>query len=152
MAAGASATSPVDRIIDDLDAAMKRLGLAMRDIPIRRGSFKRTHDNLAPRRRQGRHRTRRRPPHLPQEVAPALSALPATAHFGGAFLGPVGPHIHDSPRMAVRPDLSPKPTPTYDNTTIREATMATRDRGRSTGAVRHPSVRGSTRQTGAELR
>ena len=26
---------------------MKRLGAAMRDIPIRRGSFKRTHDNLA---------------------------------------------------------------------------------------------------------
>src|SRR3954464_3468260 len=47
MAAGASATSPVDRIIDDLDASMKRLGVAMRDIPIRRGSFKRTHDNLA---------------------------------------------------------------------------------------------------------
>ena len=47
MAAGASATSPVDRIIDNLDAAMKRLGAAMRDIPIRRGSFKRTHDNLA---------------------------------------------------------------------------------------------------------
>ena len=37
----------MDRIIDNLDAAMKRLGAAMRDIPIRRGSFKRTHDNLA---------------------------------------------------------------------------------------------------------
>ena len=47
MATGASATSQVDRIIDNLDAAMKRLGLARRDIPIRRGSFKRTHDNLA---------------------------------------------------------------------------------------------------------
>ena len=46
MAAGASATSPVDRIIDNLDAAMKRLSEAMRDIPVRRGSFKRTHDNL----------------------------------------------------------------------------------------------------------
>ena len=33
--------------IDNLDAAMKRLGVAMRDIPIRRGSFKRTHGNLA---------------------------------------------------------------------------------------------------------
>ena len=47
MAAGASATHQVDRIIDNLDAAMKRLGTAMRDIPIRRGSFTRTHDNLA---------------------------------------------------------------------------------------------------------
>ncbi len=42
----ASATSPVDRIIDNLDASMKRLSEAMRDIPVRRGSFKRTHDNL----------------------------------------------------------------------------------------------------------
>ena len=43
----ASATNTVDRIIDNLDAAMKRLSQAMRDIPVRRGSFKRTHDNLA---------------------------------------------------------------------------------------------------------
>ena len=50
MAARASANSraagPVDRLIDDLDAAMKRLSEAMRDIPVRRGSFKRTHTNL----------------------------------------------------------------------------------------------------------
>ena len=46
MATGTSATGPVDRIIDNLDAAMKRLSEAMRDIPVRRGSFKRTHDNL----------------------------------------------------------------------------------------------------------
>jgi hypothetical protein len=37
----------VDRIIEELDTSMKRLGEAMRGIPIRRGSFKRTHDNLA---------------------------------------------------------------------------------------------------------
>ncbi len=37
----------VDRLIDNLDVAMKRLQAAMRDIPIRRGSFKKTHDNLA---------------------------------------------------------------------------------------------------------
>ena len=37
----------VDRLIDTLDTAMKRLQAAMRDIPIRRGSFKKTHDNLA---------------------------------------------------------------------------------------------------------
>jgi hypothetical protein len=44
---GVSATRPpVDRIIDNLDAAMQRLSAAMRDIPVRRGSFKRTHDNL----------------------------------------------------------------------------------------------------------
>ena len=42
----ASATHQVDRIIDNLDASMKRLSEAMRDIPVRRGSFKRTHDNL----------------------------------------------------------------------------------------------------------
>ena len=42
----ASATNTVDRIIDILDASMKRLTEAMRDIPARRGSFKRTHDNL----------------------------------------------------------------------------------------------------------
>jgi hypothetical protein len=41
------AANQVDRIIENLDAAMKRLQVAMRDIPIRRGSFKKTHDNLA---------------------------------------------------------------------------------------------------------
>jgi hypothetical protein len=37
----------VDRIIEDLDASMKRLREAMRGIPVRHGSFKKTHDNLA---------------------------------------------------------------------------------------------------------
>lgn len=37
----------VDRIIDELDASMRQLRDAMRGIPIRRGSFKKTHDNLA---------------------------------------------------------------------------------------------------------
>ena len=37
----------VDRLIEDLDLSMKRLREAMRGIPIRRGSFKKTHDNLA---------------------------------------------------------------------------------------------------------
>jgi hypothetical protein len=37
----------VDRIIEGLDASMKRLAEAMRGIPIRHGSFKKTHDNLA---------------------------------------------------------------------------------------------------------
>lgn len=37
----------VDRLIEDLDVSMKRLGEAMRGIPIRHGSFKKTHDNLA---------------------------------------------------------------------------------------------------------
>jgi hypothetical protein len=37
----------VDRIIEELDASMSRLRTAMRGIPIRRGSFKKTHDNLA---------------------------------------------------------------------------------------------------------
>ena len=41
------AANQVDRIIENLDAAMKGLQAAMRDIPIRRGSFKKTHDNLA---------------------------------------------------------------------------------------------------------
>jgi hypothetical protein len=36
----------IDRVIEELDASMKRLGEAMRGIPIRRGSFKKTHDNL----------------------------------------------------------------------------------------------------------
>jgi hypothetical protein len=36
----------IDRIIEELDGSMKRLGDAMRGIPIRRGSFKKTHDNL----------------------------------------------------------------------------------------------------------
>lgn len=40
-------TSPVDRIVEELDASMKQLGEAMRGIPIRRGSFRKTHDNLA---------------------------------------------------------------------------------------------------------
>ncbi|WP_298798033.1 hypothetical protein [Pseudonocardia sp. 73-21] len=34
-------------MIEDLDSAMRQLREAMRGIPIRRGSFKRTHDNLA---------------------------------------------------------------------------------------------------------
>ena len=37
----------VDRLIEDLDLSMKRLREAMRGIPIRRGSFRKTHDNLA---------------------------------------------------------------------------------------------------------
>jgi hypothetical protein len=37
----------VDRIIEDLDASMKQLREAMRGIPVRHGSFKKTHDNLA---------------------------------------------------------------------------------------------------------
>lgn len=37
----------VDRLIEDLDVSMKRLRESMRGIPIRRGSFKKTHDNLA---------------------------------------------------------------------------------------------------------
>jgi hypothetical protein len=36
----------IDRLIEELDATMLRLGDAMRGIPIRRGSFKKTHDNL----------------------------------------------------------------------------------------------------------
>lgn len=36
-----------DRLIDELDASMRQLREAMRGIPIRRGSFKKTHDNLA---------------------------------------------------------------------------------------------------------
>lgn len=39
--------TPVDRLIEDLDVTMRRLGEAMRGIPVRRGSFKKTHDNLA---------------------------------------------------------------------------------------------------------
>ena len=35
-----------DRIVEDLDIAMRRLREAMRDIPVRRGSFRKTHDNL----------------------------------------------------------------------------------------------------------
>lgn len=41
------ANTAADRVIDELDLSMRRLREAMRDIPIRRGSFKRTHDNLA---------------------------------------------------------------------------------------------------------
>ncbi|WP_219414864.1 hypothetical protein [Pseudonocardia nigra] len=37
----------VDRIIEELDRSMRELREAMRGIPIRRGSFKKTHDNLA---------------------------------------------------------------------------------------------------------
>lgn len=40
-------THSVDRIVDELDTSMRRLREAMRGIPIRRGSFRRTHDNLA---------------------------------------------------------------------------------------------------------
>jgi hypothetical protein len=36
----------IDRIIEELDGSMKQLGEAMRGIPIRYGSFKKTHDNL----------------------------------------------------------------------------------------------------------
>ena len=40
-------TQHADRIIDELDTAMRELRMAMRGIPIRRGSFRKTHDNLA---------------------------------------------------------------------------------------------------------
>lgn len=40
-------TAQVDRIIEELDRSMKELREAMRGIPIRRGSFRKTHDNLA---------------------------------------------------------------------------------------------------------
>lgn len=40
-------SNPTDRIIDELDRSMRELREAMRGIPIRRGSFKKTHDNLA---------------------------------------------------------------------------------------------------------
>jgi hypothetical protein len=40
-------STQVDRIIEDLDQSMKRLREAMRGIPVRHGSFKKTHDNLA---------------------------------------------------------------------------------------------------------
>lgn len=43
----AGSRGPADSLIDNLDAAMRDLREAMRGIPIRRGSFKRTHDNLA---------------------------------------------------------------------------------------------------------
>ena len=41
------ATNQVDRIVEELDAAMRDLRDAMRGIPIRRGSFTKTNDNLA---------------------------------------------------------------------------------------------------------
>lgn len=37
----------VYRVLEELDASMKELREAMRGIPVRRGSFKKTHDNLA---------------------------------------------------------------------------------------------------------
>jgi hypothetical protein len=37
----------VDRLVEELDRSMRELRQAMRGIPIRRGSFKKTHDNLA---------------------------------------------------------------------------------------------------------
>jgi hypothetical protein len=40
-------SNSVDRIVDELDLSMRRLREAMRGIPIRYGSFKKTHDNLA---------------------------------------------------------------------------------------------------------
>ncbi len=40
-------THSVDRIIEELDSSMRSLREAMRGIPIRRGSFRKTHDNLA---------------------------------------------------------------------------------------------------------
>lgn len=45
--AGNGGRGPADSLVDNLDAAMRDLREAMRGIPIRRGSFKRTHDNLA---------------------------------------------------------------------------------------------------------
>lgn len=45
--AGQGGRGVADSLVDNLDAAMRDLREAMRGIPIRRGSFKRTHDNLA---------------------------------------------------------------------------------------------------------
>ncbi len=40
-------SNAVNRVLDELDTAMHRLREAMRGIPVRYGSFKRTHENLA---------------------------------------------------------------------------------------------------------
>ena len=37
----------VDRVVEDLDQAMRALRRAVRGIPFRAGGFKNTHDNLA---------------------------------------------------------------------------------------------------------
>lgn len=39
--------SDADRMVEEFDRTMRDLRAAMRGIPIRRGSFKKTHDNLA---------------------------------------------------------------------------------------------------------
>src|SRR4051794_24236518 len=52
--------------------------------------------------------------------------------------------------MVVRPDLSPKLLDQLP--VLGEAKMTTRIQGKTTGTVRHTSVRGSTRRTGAEWR
>jgi hypothetical protein len=36
-----------DRVVEDLDTAMRQLRTALRGIPFRAGGFKNTHDNLA---------------------------------------------------------------------------------------------------------
>jgi hypothetical protein len=36
-----------DRVVEDLDTAMRLLRTALRGIPFRAGGFKNTHDNLA---------------------------------------------------------------------------------------------------------
>jgi hypothetical protein len=41
------ATVTVDRTVEDLDRAMRALRRAMRGIPLRAGSFRTTHHNLA---------------------------------------------------------------------------------------------------------
>ena len=41
------AATTIDRTVDDLDAAMRALRRTMRGIPVRAGSFRTTHRNLA---------------------------------------------------------------------------------------------------------
>ena len=138
---------PVDRIIDDLDAAMSASGPAMRDIPIRRGSFKSTHDNLARDVAKVVTDARRRPP--ASSARTSTTALPHRPHdsadaIPAAHLGPVGPHLA-IPAIAVRPDLSPQPPDHHDS--VRRNNDDTYP-SNSRRPVRHTSVRGSTRPTG----
>ena len=98
---------PVDRIIDDLDAAMKRLGAwRCATSPSAAAASRRTHDNLARDVAKVVTELDAARPHLPQELAPtrnsARAALPA--EHSRARSGRTFPILRDT---AVRPDLSP---------------------------------------------
>ena len=119
--------------------------LAMRDIPIRRGSFKKTHDNLA---RDVAKSSPNSTPPAPSSARTSTTSTPAPPHFRRGSPARFGP-AHIPPFTANGGAARPVPKTQPHNADDRSRrTMTTQHQGTDHRPVRHTSVRGSTRPTG----